>query len=247
MTIYQDILHAKKHGKKLLAILLDPDKLEVDHIKSLCSNINKSIITHVFVGGSTDPKYKTDRVVKEIKQHTSLPVILFPGNGEQLTSYADGILFLSLISGRNTEYLIDQQVRYSVEVKKSALETIPTGYILIDGGNRSSVQKVSNTEPIDNKNTELIVRTALAGELLGKKMIYLESGSGAQNPVWVTNISAVSNEINIPVIVGGGIRNIHQLNDTYNAGATLAVIGTAFEENPELFNQIQKNIYEAIG
>jgi putative glycerol-1-phosphate prenyltransferase len=198
------------------------------------------------VGGSTDIHNATESVVVEIKKYTTLPVILFPGDVHQVTPKADGILFLSLISGRNPEYLIQQQVDAALQVNQSNLEVLPTGYILVDGGKETAVQKVSNTNPIDQTNYNLILKTALAGQFSGKKLIYLEAGSGAKTPVSSVIINCVKSELKIPLIVGGGIRNIQQLNNAYNEGADMVVIGTAFENDPSFFNELKFTTHEHI-
>lgn len=247
MTIYSDILQAKESGEKLLAVLIDPEKIELHKVRSFVQLVNQSFATHIFVGGSTDKENTTESVIIEIKKYTTLPVILFPGDAQQITSEADGVLFLSLISGRNPKYLIEQQVESALTIQKSNLEVIPTGYILIDGGNKTSVEKISQTNPIAQNDYQLILKTALAGQFLGKQLIYLEAGSGATEAVGQNIISIVSESIDIPLIVGGGIRNVEQLHTAYNAGADIVVIGTAFENNPAFFNELKKeNINENI-
>jgi putative glycerol-1-phosphate prenyltransferase len=242
VNIYQEILSAKQNQQKLLAVLIDPEKVQRTQIHSLVQNINASIATHIFVGGSTDANHQIESVVVEIKKYTTLPVILFPGDAHQVTSKADGILFLSLISGRNPEYLIQQQVDAALKIQQSQLEVLPTGYILIDGGKETSVERVSNTQPIAQSNYELILKTALAGQFSGKQLIYLEAGSGAETPVSSAVINCVKSELHIPLIVGGGIRSIAQLQSAYNAGADLVVIGTAFENNPSFFTELKKDL-----
>ena len=200
------------------------------------------------MGGSTDKNNCIENVVIELKKATSLPIIIFPGSANQVSNKADGILFLSLISGRNPEYLIEQQVQAAIQIKESNLEVLPTGYILVDGGKESAVERVSSSKPICQTNSELILKTALAGEFSGKKIIYLEAGSGATVPVASTIISLVKNNLSIPLIVGGGIQTLHQLTTAYTAGADLVVIGTAFEKDPAFFNIIKKEaIHENIS
>ena len=194
-NIYQDILKAKTNNNQLLVILLDPDKLSDSNIALLCSKINSSPATHIFVGGSIVANGKTEEIVLELKKHSSLPIILFPGDVNQVTNTADGILLLSLLSGRNPEYLIEQHVKAAPLLQKSDLEIIPTGYILIDGGVETAVQKVSNTTPIPQNNIDLAVHTALAGQYTGKQLIYLEAGSGATVPVDAKIINAVASSI----------------------------------------------------
>ncbi len=229
--IYTDILKAKASGQKLLAILLDPDKLKVDLVEELVAKIISSPATHIFVGGSIVENHKTELLVSEVKKYTTLPILLFPGDTNQITNAANGLLFLSLLSGRNPEFLIEQQIKAVPLLRNSSLEIIPTGYILINGGVKTAVQKVSKTIPIEQSNSLLIVNTALAGQYSGKQLIYLEAGSGAKTPVNNTLISSVANAITIPLIVGGGIRNKSQIKDAYDSGADMVVIGTAFEEN----------------
>lgn len=227
---YTEIFLAATEGKKQLAILVDPDKFIEDETGFYLEKLPKET-THIFVGGSTVEKSKTEKTVKAIKTETDLPVILFPGDYSQITEAANALLFLSLISGRNPEYLIGQQVK-SVEIlKNSKLEIIPTGYILIDGGKECTVQRVSGTEPIPQSQVETIVNTALAGEFSGKKLIYLEAGSGADFPVSKEIIAEVKKAVSIPLIVGGGIRSLEQQNKAYNSGADMIVMGTHFETN----------------
>jgi len=236
-TILQHIINSKKEGKKLLAILLDPDKVKVNDVESLIQKI-KHIAAYIFVGGSTVSNGDTQKLVEKLRIVTTIPIILFPGDYSQITNAADAILFLSLISGDNPEYLIKQQLKSVTALQKSQLEIIPTGYILIDGGISTAVQKVSGVTPIAQSNIELISRTAIAGAYLGKQLIYLEAGSGATKSVSQQIITEVSKNISIPLIVGGGIRTNKQLEDAYNSGADLIVIGTAFEENNLFFDTI---------
>ena len=240
VNIYQNILSAKQQNKKLLAVLIDPEKINIKHISTFFEKVHQSIATHIFVGGSTDKNNLTEIVVTEIKKVTQLPIVLFPGDVHQVTNKADGILFLSLISGRNPEYLIEQHIKSVPFLKDSGLEIIPTGYILIDGNKETTVQRVSNTKPISQDNINLIVNTALAGEFSGKKLIYLEAGSGATVPVDVNVIRNVKNQLSTPLIVGGGIRTKQQLNLAFDAGADLVVIGTAFENDSSFFKELKK-------
>ncbi|MDO9038326.1 MAG: geranylgeranylglyceryl/heptaprenylglyceryl phosphate synthase [Lutibacter sp.] len=230
-SILAFIQKASVKGEKLLAILLDPDKTSLDKLPEISSRIDTLNANFIFVGGSFVENQLTDLFVKTLKKYTKLPVILFPGDFSQLTNYADGLLFLSLLSGRNPEYLIEQQVKSVPFLKNSNLEIIPTGYILIDGGTNSSVLKMSNTKPISQENIQLAVDTAVAGMYKGKQLIYLEAGSGAKIPVNSQLISEVKKHINIPLIVGGGIKTKEQLENAYENGADLVVVGTAFENN----------------
>ncbi len=235
MNIYQNILEAKAQNRQLLAVLLDPDKIAWESLTVLVSKISASTATHIFIGGSHVASNEIDRLISEIKKDCKLPVVLFPGNPSQISLEADGILFLSLISGRNPDFLIEHQVKAAPLLKKSSLEVIPTGYILIESGRETAVARVSQTQPISRNNIEKVVATALAGEMLGKKMIYLEAGSGAESAVPAQMIAAVSQQVDVPLIVGGGIRSKSGIENAYAAGADLVVIGTAFENDMNFF------------
>ncbi|MEZ4858481.1 MAG: geranylgeranylglyceryl/heptaprenylglyceryl phosphate synthase [Flavobacteriaceae bacterium] len=228
-SFYKSFSEALFLDKKLLAILIDPEKFDLESAASFLRKLPIET-SHLFVGGSTVPNEMTKALVKELKLYTAKPILLFPGDVSQITSNADGLLFLSLLSGRNPEYLIGQQVKAVSKLRGSSLEVIPTGYILIDGENESAVERVTQTKPLPQDNIQTIVDTAKAGELMGAKLIYLEAGSGAKKPVSVKIISAVKKELNIPLIVGGGIKTKEQITNTYQAGATMIVMGTAFEK-----------------
>jgi putative glycerol-1-phosphate prenyltransferase len=234
-NIYNEILQSKKEKKKLLAILLDPDKISKDSLQNIIPKINQSPATHIFIGGSLVLTNTIDGIIRKLKQKTALPVLLFPGNPSQISSEAHGILFLTLLSGRNPDFLIEHQVKAAPILKKTNLEIISTGYILIDGGNQTAVASVSKTIPLPRHNSDIAVATALAGEFLGNKLVYLEAGSGAKLSVPLETISLVSKNIEIPLIVGGGIKDIQGIEDAYAAGADLVVIGTAFENDSNFF------------
>ena len=225
---YKTFLENIARNKEQLAILIDPDKFITSDTKSFLKKIPKET-THLFVGGSTVEKGETEKAVKVLKEETKLPVFIFPGNHSQISELADVLLFLSLLSGRNADYLIGEQVKSISRLKYTSLEIIPTGYILIDGGIDSAISKVTNTKPIPQGNIENIVHTALAGQFMGAKLIYLEAGSGAKFPVNPEIISKVKKAINIPLIVGGGIKTEAHKQDAYKAGADMIVMGTAFE------------------
>jgi putative glycerol-1-phosphate prenyltransferase len=231
MSIYQKILKNKKNHQKSLAILLDPDKVDLKNIEVSVNNILKQKADYVFVGGSLLSKDNTKKLVKKLKKRLSIPVILFPGNPQQITEQADGILFLSLISGRNSDYLIDKQVIAAPLLAQTKLEIIATGYMLIEGGKLSATEYITNTKAIPRKKPDIALATALAGEMLGMKMIYLEAGSGAKKSVPLKMIKTVADKIKVPVIVGGGIKNRKQMLKAFNAGADIVVVGTAFENN----------------
>ena len=240
--IYKDILKAKSQGEKLLAVLIDPDKMPVTKVESFIRDINTTVATHIFVGGSEVVPGQTQRIVAEIKKYTILPIVLFPGDVTQICESAEAILFLSLISGRNPDYLIEKHVEAVSKLRNSDLEVIPTGYLLIENGKVTSVQKVTGTLPMSRSDISKIADTAKAGELLGMQLIYLEAGSGATHPVTEEIISAVKKDLNIPLIVGGGIRELNGIETAYASGADMVVIGTAFEEDDSFFEAL-KRIY----
>lgn len=235
--IYQEILAAKEKSQKILAILLDPDDVKLEILDSLISKINQSPATHVFVGGSLVETNQIDSLINIVKQNCNLPILLFPGNPSQISKYADGILFLNLISGRNPEYLIEHQVNAVPIIEKTNLEIISTGYILVESGKKTAVERISKTKPLDRNNIDYVCQTAKAGEYMGNKLIYLEAGSGAEKPIPLEMIKSVSNKINIPLIVGGGIRTKKGIENAFKAGADLVVIGTAFENNSNFFEE----------
>jgi len=234
---YNYILKSKANNEKLLAILLDPDKIDLDNVEMLIEKINQSPATHIFIGGSIVENNIIDKLVVKIKENCALPIVLFPGNPSQISDQADAILFLSLISGRNPDFLIEHQVKAAPVLKKTNLEIISTGYILIESGSETAVERVSKTKPLDRNNSELALATAQAGEMLGNKLIYLEAGSGAKQIVPSEMIQLVSKNIQIPLLVGGGIIDLQGIQNAYNSGADLVVIGTAFENDINFFNQ----------
>jgi putative glycerol-1-phosphate prenyltransferase len=235
-TLYKQVLDYKSSNRKLLAILLDPDKIDWRDLSNLCVKINQSPATHVFIGGSVVTSDRIDELVQTVKRLCRVPVLLFPGNPSQISEQADGILFLSLLSGRNPDFLIGHQVAAAPRLVKSSLEVLPTGYLLIDGGNETAVARVSQTKPMQRVDMDLVVATAQAAELLGNKLIYLEAGSGALQAVPLEMIEAVAQNINIPLIVGGGIKTLKGIEQAYAAGADVIVIGTAFENDLNFFN-----------
>ncbi len=237
--IYNTIYNNAAVHKKQIALLLDPDKLscEKTFLRTL-ENANKAAVDFILVGGSIVFQM-IDETIRTIKTHTQIPVLLFPGSLLQISNLADGILLLSLISGRNPDFLIGNQVIAAPFLKKSGLEIIPTAYMLIESGNITSVEYISNTKPIPRNKTDIAVATALAGQMLGLKQVYLEAGSGATLPVPKGMIKEVKNNIDIPLIVGGGIKDANSIEIAFNAGADIVVIGTAIEQKPELLNDLK--------
>ncbi|MBC7525201.1 MAG: geranylgeranylglyceryl/heptaprenylglyceryl phosphate synthase [Flavobacterium sp.] len=235
-TIYDEILKAKISNQKLLAILIDPDKINIKNASQIAQQIKKSPATHIFIGGSFVTTNILDSLIEIIKSEIDLPILLFPGNPSQISGKADGILFLSLLSGRNPDYLIEHQVNAVPILKKINIEIISTGYILIESGAETAVERISKTKPLNRNDSNYVLQTAQAGELIGNKLIYLEAGSGAKNAVPLEIITLVSQNILLPLIVGGGIRSKTEIENVYNSGADLVVIGTAFENDLNFFD-----------
>lgn len=239
-TLYQDIINAISREEKLLAVLIDPEKMKVEAIPAFMEKLHGTMTTHIFVGGSTDRKQTMDVLIQAIKQCSLLPVLIFPGDVSQLSPHADGLLFLSLVSGRNPEFLIEKQIKAVSVLRTMELEIIPTGYLLIENGKETAVERVTQTKPLKRSNVQYIVDTAKASELLGMNCIYLEAGSGATVPINAEIIRAVKNELQIPLIVGGGIRTRQQIENAYTSGADIVVIGTAIEEDESFLEEIRK-------
>ncbi len=231
MTLYKFLKTQKKNQRKMWSILLDPDKINLHNFNELLENINRAKPDLLFVGGSFISAKTLSDLVKKLKKHCKLPVILFPGSPTQITHHADALLLLSLISGRNAEYLIGKHVEAAPILYHSGLEVIPTGYLLIENGKSTSVEYISNTKPIPRNKTDIALATALAGEMLGMKMLYLEAGSGAKKPVPLNMISTISKHSRLPLIVGGGIKTKTRMVQAWGAGADLVVVGTAFEKD----------------
>lgn len=237
-----DTIHSKiKVGEKLFALLIDPGKIDNKLISHIIKESN-GLGTDLFLVGGSLIKESIDNTLLKIKSLTDIPVFLFPGNLMQVSNKADGILLLSLISGRNPELLIGNHVSAAFMLRNSGMEIIPTGYILIENGKSTSVSYMSNTIPIPVDKKDIATATAIAGELLGMKMIYLEAGSGALNPVNDEIIATVKKEINIPLLVGGGIKNADHVKYVCKAGADIIVVGNSIEKD----QSILKPIIEAV-
>ncbi len=243
MDLYKDITEAKNSGGKKFAVLLDPDKVrlgKLDRVLDLAIDAN---VDYFFIGGSLIVNDMLDDLLKSIKQKCKIPMILFPGNSFQLSWKADALLFLSLISGRNAELLIGNHVIAAPYLKVSPLEIMSTGYMLVDGGIDTTVTYMSNTRPIPNNKEDIAVCTAVAGELLGMKLIYMDAGSGAKNPVPEKMIQSVSDVISVPLIVGGGISTPEKAAANCRAGADVIVVGNAIEKDPELIMDMSAAIH----
>jgi putative glycerol-1-phosphate prenyltransferase len=236
--IFKSILKNKKKGKKLFSVLVDPDKFfpEVIH------EAETSKVDFIFIGGSKVRKGNFHRCVNAIRKLTKIPLVIFPGGSEQVSEKADAILLLSLISGRNPDYLIGEHIRAAQQLKRSKLEIIPTGYILIGGGKKISTQAVTRTSPIRSSDKNLVVSTAVAGELLGMKMIFLEAGSGAKKTLSASIVKEVKKNISAPVIAGGGIDSPEKALALCKSGADMIVVGNAIEKDCTLVHKISKAI-----
>lgn len=237
-TIYSSILQRKKKGSKSFAVLIDPDNFDRDGIMKLVDQAKNSGIDYFFVGGSLMTDDNLHDTIVMVKENCDIPVLLFPGSNLHIDATADGILFLSLISGRNADLLIGQHTIAAPILKKSRLEVIPTGYMLVDGGRQTTVSYISNTTPIPANKPDIAACTAMAGEMLGLKLIYLDAGSGADQPVSAKMINMVSRHIDVPLIVGGGIKNSDMALDAFHAGADIVVIGNAIEDRPGLTAEV---------
>jgi phosphoglycerol geranylgeranyltransferase len=223
-------------GKKSIALLLDPDKAKGDSLKKILGIAEESNTDFIMAGGSLTFN-SIDNLIDAVKKYCSIPLILFPGNLLQLTHKADAILLLSLISGRNPEFLIGNHVIAAPFLKEVREKLVPVGYILISCGAKTSVEYISQTEAIPSDKPEIVVATAMAGEMLGLRMIYLEAGSGATRPVPLNIIKAVRENVFIPITVGGGIKSKKEVEEIFSAGADMIILGNSCEKNPELLRE----------
>lgn len=244
--MHQIILAKKNQGKKQFAILIDPDKCNIETALRLSKLANTNAVDFIFVGGSLLTNGNLQECIKILKANCTKPVVLFPGNTLQIDEQADAILFLSLISGRNPELLIGKHVIAAPILKEKKLETISCGYMLIESGNTTTALYMSNTHPIPHTKNDIAACTALAGEMLGLKLIYMDAGSGAQMPVSAEMIKAVRGEVSIPIIVGGGIKNSSQAKAALQAGADIIVIGNAIEKDENIVVELSKVIFDYI-
>lgn len=235
MDIYKKFTEG---DKKQFAILIDPEQCRDEYMKSLISLAETSSVDYILLGGSLLVNDHLDQCIRLIRSETDLPVVLFPGSEMQINSRADAILLLSLISGRNPELLIGKQVSAAPYLRASKLEILPTGYMLIESGNSTTALYISNTSPIPREKDDIAVCTAMAGEMLGLKLIYMDAGSGAVHPVSASMISKVKENISIPLIVGGGIKTPEAARASCEAGADVVVVGTAIEQDPGRMKEI---------
>jgi len=245
MSVLKTLRDRHREGKKSIAVLVDPDKIEdASKLLQLINLASENCIDFFFVGGSLITTSNLANVVKHIKENVTIPVILFPGNSMQIEPTADALLFLSLISGRNPELLIGQHVVAAPIIRNTKLEVIPTGYLLINSGRTTSVAYISNTTPIPDDKYSLAACTAMAGEMLGLQSIYLDAGSGAEKEISPKMIATVRKSVNVPLIVGGGINTNQKAFAALESGADMIVIGNALEKNPNLLIEISDKVYE---
>ncbi|MCK5781328.1 MAG: geranylgeranylglyceryl/heptaprenylglyceryl phosphate synthase [Flavobacteriales bacterium] len=238
MSILEEIIRNRDLKKRQIAVLIDPDKLGTADLLSLVAKIKASPINYILVGGSLLSSDQMDEYIGLIKKEISIPVIIFPGSVHQISHKADGILFLSLISGRNPEFLIGSQVVAAPLLRRSNLEVLSTGYILVDSGVQTTASYISNTTPLPRNKADIAVATALASEMIGHKLLYLDGGSGAKLEVPKEMITAVKKHIEMPLIIGGGINTKEKLETAFNSGADIVVVGTAIEKNQDFLNDI---------
>lgn len=241
--IYQSLLQKKAKGQKSFAVLVDPDKVTVETIDELTSLAIEAAVDYLFIGGSLVISNRLDEVVQQAKKNCDIPVILFPGSPSQLSPYADALLYLSLISGRNPELLIGQHVISAPFVKQTGIEIMSTGYMVIDGGAPTTVSYISNATPIPADKNEIAMCTAMAGEMLGMKLIYMDAGSGAKRPIAESMIEKVSQVIEVPLVIGGGINEPEKAYRNCKAGADVIVIGNAIEKDPSLIREMSAAIH----
>lgn len=245
--VYNHILQLKKDGKKAFAVLVDPDDISLESAKALAKEAAFAGVDFFFVGGSLITDTQMGVVIEAIKSNCDIPVVIFPGNSLHIDKQADAILLLSLISGRNAEHLIGQHVIAAPILKRSGLEILSTAYMLIDSGKQTTVSYISNTTPIPNDKPSIAACTAMAGEMLGLKLMYLDAGSGAQNRVSDVIIDAINKSVEAPIIVGGGINSVEKALAVWNAGADIVVIGNGIEQNKNLMLDVVKSLKQLQG
>lgn len=241
--VYPSLSEKKKLGKKSFAVLVDPDKVNAPALDDLIELSVAAEVDYFLVGGSLVISNYMDECVQHIKKHCPIPVIIFPGSPAQVSKYADALLYLSLISGRNAEFLIGQHVVSAPLVRQSGLEIIPTGYIVVDGGAPTTVSYISNAAPVPHDKDDIAMCTAMAGEMLGLKLIYMDSGSGAKRAIGESMIETVAANIEVPIIVGGGIREPEKAYRNCRAGADVIVVGNAIEQDASLIKEMSEAVH----
>ena len=243
MNIYNNILENKKANKKSFALLIDPDKQDEKQLVSIIEKAKNAKTDYFFVGGSLLTHDSLDACLDTLKEYSNIPIVLFPGNAMQVNEKADAILFLSLISGRNAEMLIGKQVITAPILKQSSLEVLPTGYMLIHSGKPTTVSYMSNTTPIPADKDAVAACTAMAGEMLGLQLIFMDGGSGAKQPISEQMITAVSKSVDAPLIIGGGISSGEKAIANCKAGADIVVVGNAIEKDKNLITEIANAVH----
>jgi phosphoglycerol geranylgeranyltransferase len=243
MNVYQSLVERKQRGQKSFVVLIDPDKVNSSSLLPLVQRANDAGVDYFFVGGSLVISDHLDDCILQIKKESKIPIFLFPGSPSQISRHADALLYLSLISGRNPELLIGQHVISAPFVKKSGLQIISTGYMVIDGGAPTTVSYISGAAPIPADKADIALCTAMAGEMLGNKLIYMDAGSGARKPITEEMISLVAKNIDVPLVVGGGIRNAEKAYLNCKAGADVIVVGNALEKDPSLLEELAAAIH----
>ena len=241
--IYHSLTERKRLGKKSFAVLIDPDKVNDQSMEQLVALAVESKVDYFLVGGSLVISSYLDECLQMIRQHCSIPTILFPGSPSQVSKYADALLYLSLISGRNPELLIGQHVVSAPFVKKSGLEIMSTGYMVVDGGAPTTVSYISNASPLPADKNEIAVCTAMAGEMLGMKLIYMDAGSGAKRAIHESMIEKVAQSISVPLIIGGGITEPEKAYINCKAGADVIVVGNAIEKDASLIKEMAAAVH----
>lgn len=245
--IYQSLCGLKQSGRSGFAVLADPDKMHPQDMPGLASRCNEAGVDFLLVGGSLVLAHQMDACIKQFKAESDIPVLLFPGNPAQVSPYADALLYLSLISGRNPDLLIGQHVISAPAVKASGLEVISTGYIVVDGGVPTAVSYMSHSAPIPANKPDIALCTAWAGELQGKHVIYMDAGSGAKYPISEEMIHKVSANIALPMFVGGGIQTPEKVYLNCKAGASVVVVGNAIEKDLSLIKELAQATKEAVA
>ena len=243
MPVYQSLLEKKTKGQKSFTVLIDPDKITTSSLDETIRLATEAGVDYFFVGGSLVISDQLDRCIQQIKAACTIPVLLFPGSPSQISRQADALLYLSLISGRNADYLIGQHVISAPFVKKSGLEIIPTGYMVIDGGAATTVSYISNASPMPADKADIAMCTAMAGEMLGMKLIYMDAGSGAKKAITEEMIATVARHIEVPLIVGGGIKDPEKAYLNCKSGADMIVVGNAIEKDASLIREMAAAIH----
>jgi phosphoglycerol geranylgeranyltransferase len=243
MGIVEQIREKQALGKKQFALLIDPDSASISEVARLCESAVEAKVDMIFVGGSLMTNGSMDQVINSIHSNCNIPAVIFPGDPSQVSSSADAILFLSVISGRNPEMLIGRHVMSAPVLKRAGIEVIPTGYMLIDSGTQTTASYMSGTTPIPHDKNDIAACTALAGEMLGLNAIFMDGGSGAKNPISEEMIAAVRSQISVPLFTGGGIRTPEKALANCKAGADVIVVGNAIEKDPNLLSELASAIH----